>query len=114
MKGIVKRFQLGGVSYDPSGDFEIQESGIKRELAETTRQKVYLTESGREGMVTGAIHVTKSTVIKDITDAVNVSFFLELANGKYYSGTVSYTGDAKLAGNESTLPIELTGTVREQ
>ena len=114
MKGIVKRFQLNGVAYDPSGDFEVQESGIKRELAEVTRQETYLTESGREGMVTGAIHVTKSTVIKNITDALKVPFFLELANGKYFTGTVSYTGDGKLAGNESTLPVELTGTVREQ
>lgn len=114
MKGIVKRFSLGGINYDPSGDFEVQESGIKRELAEVTRKETYLTESGREGMVSGAIHVTKETVIRDITDAVRKPFFLELANGKYYSGTVSYTGDAKLAGNESTLPIELTGQVREQ
>ena len=114
MKGIVKRFSLGGINYDPSGDFEVQESGIKRELSEVTRQEVYLIESGREGMITGAIHVTKSTNIKAITDAVKVSVFLELANGKYYSGTVTYTGNAKLAGNESTLPIELTGNVREQ
>ena len=110
--GQVKRFQINGTEYDPSGDWTINESRNKYEHKESTqRGNHYFSAIRQPGNISGAINIRGDQDTSDLTEAVDAPVLVETPSGDVYQGTVTYTGDAENAINDGTLQVELQGEV---
>jgi hypothetical protein len=111
--GQLVRLQVDGIELDPMGDFTLRESGIKRELLETTRKGTKFAENAIAGLISGAVENDPDIDFESIKNAKDAPVLAEEANGQAWAGTMTYSADGDIATNAGTFQLELMGDFKK-
>lgn len=109
--GQLVRFQIGGIDFDPVGDWTVRESGFKYENTETTRNGVYFSKNPKAGMISGSVQYVNGIDYSPLLDAESATVIIEGVGGDQYQGTVTYTADGDISINDGKVQVELYGIV---